>query len=124
MATLSDLWYSSQSENICPITAQCGRGLSKFEIVTSKNFDLATLEASAPPQGSICHNYQVSGTTTSSSICKNVKFLGLNSIILLSKIKERAPRSTHFSLISQVSMDIFEVFYEEFLFPNSPRKKL
>ena len=85
--------------------AQCGRGLWKFEIVISKNFDLATSGASAVAQGSICHKFQVSGTTLSSFICKNVKFLGLKAganIFPFEKIRSVNPKNRSVDHIRRV----------------------
>ena len=79
-----------------------------------QNFRVTLFRGSAVLKGPLWYHCKVAGTTLSSFIGKTVQFLGLNLLILLTKIGKRAREGTPYSLISQVSLGIFEAFYEEF----------
>ena len=53
---------------------------------------------------------------------KNVRFLGLNSVILLSKMGERALDSLMFKLIWELPIGIYEGFMKSFHSPKLAQK--
>ena len=78
--------------------------------ISKKNW-LTRLPASALAEGPLWHDLKVAGTTQSIFIGKNVRLYGPN---LLHKLGKCARVCTPYSLMSQVSLDIYGVFYEEF----------
>ena len=70
--------------------------------------------ASALVEGPLWYHYKVSKTTQKVFTVKRLRFYGLKMQHLLSKLGGRAREGTPYSLISQVSLGIYEAFYEEF----------